>query len=66
MKQNPLKNDVKSSLESLKKNSGIDLEDLIRGNNSLGHFLEEAKCRVFPSPDNPSPMNKGYLTGMEV
>ena len=63
MEEKPLKNAEQSSLRSLAERTSVSLESLIRGNNSLGHFMEEAHAKVFPSPENQSPNNKGYLTG---
>ena len=63
LNEKPLIDAHYSSLRALARRTAISMEVLVRGNRSLGHFMEEAKCQVFPSPDNPSPMNRGYLTG---
>ncbi|CAF1070519.1 unnamed protein product [Brachionus calyciflorus] len=53
----------KSSLQALKMRSNYDLESLIRGEYSLGAFLERKNYRIVPSPSIKSPGNGRYYSG---
>lgn len=53
-----------ASVRGLFENSNdYTLEDLIRGDASLGYFLEKAGYAAMPSPKHPSPGKKPYLSG---
>lgn len=52
-----------SSLERVHLNTGVSLEDLVRGNNSIGAFLQNAGYDSVPSPTNMSPNGGKYYSG---
>ena len=56
-----------SSLRYLGKNlpKGVSFDDVVRGKQSLGHFLEQAdpSIGVMPSPKNPKPGSRLYFIG---
>ena len=39
------------------------LKDFIRGNRSLGHFMNQEGLRTLPSPQEPAPNKTSYFTG---
>ncbi|CAF0810658.1 unnamed protein product [Brachionus calyciflorus] len=53
----------RSSIEALKVSSSKDLESLIRGEYSLGAFIERKNYRVIPSPTFKYPGTGNYYNG---
>ncbi|CAF0872031.1 unnamed protein product [Brachionus calyciflorus] len=53
----------RSSIEALKVSSSKDLESLIRGEYSLGAFIERKNYRVIPSPTLKYPGDGNYYKG---
>lgn len=56
-------NGLNSSIDYLRRRSGLDLEELIRGNRSLGSLLSNHGYKVIPSPQYPRPGTSGYARG---
>ena len=52
-----------SSLERIHIDSGESLEDLVRGPNSIGAFLQNANYDSVPSPTNKDPTGGDYYSG---
>lgn len=52
-----------STIKNLADHVDVNILKLLRGKNSLGHLMEEKGIKVIPSPNNPAPEDKNYLTG---
>lgn len=55
-----------SSIRSLANRVNIDFESLLRGDNSLGHYLQDNGHNTVPSPVNPKPGSAQYFTGGHI
>lgn len=53
----------KCSLREIVERGQLDLNDLIRGRQSLGHFLEMQGVRSVPSPVQTAPGGEAYFNG---
>lgn len=52
-----------STIKNLADHVDVNILKLLRGKNSLGQLMEEKGIKVIPSPNNPAPEDKNYLTG---
>lgn len=56
-------NPLKSSIRALAEETGLGGDDLIVGELSLGHLIEQEGYRAVPSPRQPSPGKDKYYSG---
>lgn len=52
-----------SSLMQLHADSGVSMDDLLRGPNSIGAFLQNGGFDTVPSPVNKNATGGSYYTG---
>lgn len=53
----------RSSLREVSERGNTNLEELLRGSQSLGYFLAKQGIRSMPSPENPRPGKEPYFNG---